>query len=52
MASSDLLQITFWHILITKSSPMNSHINSVQNSTISEGYCVPTIKESVTYDNY
>jgi len=31
---------------------MNRDINSVQNSTISEGYCVPTIKLSVTYDIY
>jgi len=31
---------------------MNSHMNSVQNSIISDCYCVPTIRELVTYCIY
>ena len=34
---------SFKHISIIKTSPINSHINSVHNSTISVCYCVPTI---------
>jgi hypothetical protein len=32
---------SFKHILTIKTSPTNSHINSVHNSTISDCYCIP-----------
>jgi len=38
---------SFKHILIIKTSPMISHMNSVQNPVTADCYCVPTIGQLV-----